>query len=66
MKILLAGATGAIGRPLLAALTGAGHEVVGLTRRPDRVAQIEAAGARGAVCDVSTQRDELLALAHEL
>jgi len=66
VKILLAGATGAIGRPLVPLLTEAGHEVVGLTRRPDRIAQIEAAGARGVVCDVSTERDKLLDLAHDL
>jgi uncharacterized protein (TIGR01777 family) len=33
MKIVLAGATGYIGRPLLAALAAAGHELVVLTRR---------------------------------
>jgi 2-alkyl-3-oxoalkanoate reductase len=52
MKVLLAGATGAIGRPLVRRLAEAGHEVTGLTRRPERVRQIEAAGARGVVCDV--------------
>jgi len=31
MRILLAGATGAIGRPLVRRLVEAGHEVVGLT-----------------------------------
>jgi nucleoside-diphosphate-sugar epimerase len=31
MKVLVAGATGAIGRPLIAALTAARHEVVGMT-----------------------------------
>lgn len=66
MKILLAGATGAIGRPLLPLLTEAGHEVVALTRRPDRIAQIERAGARGVVCDVSAERAKLLDLAHDL
>ena len=52
MKVLLAGATGAIGKPLVRRLVTTGHEVVGLTRREDRVAQIEADGGRGAVCDV--------------
>lgn len=32
MRILLAGATGAIGRPLVRALRDAGHQVIGLTR----------------------------------
>lgn len=52
MRVLLAGATGAIGRPLVRRLVEAGHDVVGLTRRADRVAGLEAAGARGVVCDV--------------
>jgi len=32
MKVLVAGATGAIGKQLLPRLTSAGHEVVGMTR----------------------------------
>ena len=52
MRILLAGATGAIGRPLVRRLAEAGHDVVGLTRRPEKVAEIDAAGAQGVVCDV--------------
>ena len=39
MKVLLAGATGAIGRPLVRLLVDAGHEVVALTRTPDKVAE---------------------------
>lgn len=34
MKIVLAGATGFLGRPLARALAADGHELVGLTRRP--------------------------------
>src|SRR5690242_16311199 len=34
MKVLVAGATGAIGRPLLHDLGGAGHEVFALVRSP--------------------------------
>ena len=52
MRILLAGATGAIGRPLVPKLVAAGHEVTGLTRRPERLAQSEQAGGRGVGCDV--------------
>jgi nucleoside-diphosphate-sugar epimerase len=62
MRILLAGATGAIGRPLVARLVAAGHDVTALTRRPDRVAGLEAAGARGAMCDVR-DRDAVLRIA---
>ena len=52
MKILLAGASGAIGRPLVKRLVEAGHDVVGLTRREDRARHIDEQGARGVVCDV--------------
>ena len=31
MKVLVAGATGAIGRPLVSALMAAGHEVIGMS-----------------------------------
>jgi 2-alkyl-3-oxoalkanoate reductase len=65
MKVLLAGATGAIGRPLTRRLAEAGHEVVGLTRSAGRVAEIEAAGARGVVCDV-IDRKATLAVAEEV
>lgn len=49
MKILLAGATGAIGRPLLPLLTEAGHEVVGTTRSEAKAAGVREAGAEAAV-----------------
>ncbi|MEO3805227.1 NAD(P)-dependent oxidoreductase [Nonomuraea sp. B1E8] len=55
MKVLLAGATGAIGRPLAKALRTAGHEVLALTR--DSGAQVP--GARLVVADV-LNRDDLL------
>jgi nucleoside-diphosphate-sugar epimerase len=52
MRVLVAGATGAIGRPLVRRLVEAGHEVVGLTRRSERARELDAAGAQGVVCDV--------------
>jgi superoxide dismutase, Fe-Mn family len=52
VRIFVAGASGAIGRPLVAQLVAAGHEVTGMTRRPERAEEITAAGARGVVCDV--------------
>ena len=52
MKVFVAGATGAIGRPLVRLLLAAGHEVTGTTRRPDRAAEIRAVGAMAVVCDV--------------
>ena len=45
MKVLIAGATGAIGRPLVATLGSAGHEVIALSRRPSKAL----AGAAGSV-----------------
>src|SRR5919106_1387396 len=36
MKVFVAGASGAIGKPLIRQLVAAGHEVTGTTRRPDR------------------------------
>ena len=64
MKILVAGATGAIGKPLVKRLVEAGHEVTGLTRRAEKVAQLEAQGARGLVCDV-LDRKRVMEIAEE-
>jgi nucleoside-diphosphate-sugar epimerase len=52
MRVFVAGASGALGRPLIPRLVEAGHEVTGMTRSRDRAAEIEAAGAAAAVCDV--------------
>ncbi len=52
MKVFLAGASGALGRPLVKQLVAAGHEVTGMTRREERAAAIREAGARAVVCDV--------------
>jgi nucleoside-diphosphate-sugar epimerase len=52
MKVFVAGASGAIGRPLLRQLVAAGHEVTGMTRREERAEGIRAAGATAVVCDV--------------
>jgi nucleoside-diphosphate-sugar epimerase len=51
MRVFVAGATGAIGRPLVERLVAAGHEVTGITRSESRAELIRAAGATGAVCD---------------
>jgi nucleoside-diphosphate-sugar epimerase len=51
MKVFVAGATGAIGRPLVAQLRGAGHEVVGMTRSQERADALRAAGADAVVAD---------------
>jgi len=52
MKILLAGAGGAIGRRLVPLLRAAGHDVVGTTRSADKAAALRALGAEPAVVDV--------------
>jgi len=51
MKVFVAGASGAIGRPLVRQLVAAGHEVTGMTRREERAEQIRATGAKAVVCD---------------
>ena len=51
MRILLAGATGALGGRLVPQLVGAGHDVIGMTRAPAKAAAIEALGARPVVAD---------------
>lgn len=43
--VFLAGAAGAIGSALVPLLVEAGYTVYGSTRRPERAAQIERAGA---------------------
>jgi nucleoside-diphosphate-sugar epimerase len=52
MNIFVAGATGVIGRPLVALLVRAGHSVTGTTRSADRAGGIAAAGAEPVVVDV--------------
>ncbi len=52
MRVFVAGASGAIGRPLVRQLLAAGHEVTGMTRRQERAEEIRAAGAEAVVCDV--------------
>jgi nucleoside-diphosphate-sugar epimerase len=52
MRVFVAGASGAIGGPLVRRLVAAGHEVTGTTRRPERADEIRAEGATAVVCDV--------------
>ncbi|MDQ3930325.1 MAG: NAD(P)H-binding protein, partial [Chloroflexota bacterium] len=51
MKVFVAGATGALGLPLVRELVSRGHEVTGMTRSKDKVALLEQLGARGVVAD---------------
>jgi nucleoside-diphosphate-sugar epimerase len=52
VKVFVAGASGAIGRPLVRQLVAAGHEVTGTTRREDRAESIRESGAKAVVCDI--------------
>ena len=51
MRILVAGASGVIGSPLVAALIAAGHEVLGTTRRQQHIGRISQLGARVVLMD---------------
>jgi nucleoside-diphosphate-sugar epimerase len=51
MKVFLAGASGAIGRPLVARLLADGHDVVGTTRDEGRARVLREQGAEAVVLD---------------
>ncbi|GAA2810273.1 NAD(P)-dependent oxidoreductase [Kitasatospora sp. CM 4170] len=65
MIVLLAGATGAIGRPLTRLLLAAGHEVLGLARSAEAERVVAGLGARPVRAD-AMDRDGLLAAVHGL
>ena len=52
MKVLVAGATGAMGKQLLPRLAADGHEVVGITRSEAKLDLLRELGATGVVADV--------------
>lgn len=52
MRIVLAGATGVIGRRIVPLLVAEGHRVAGLTRSADRADLLRDLGAEPVVCDV--------------
>ena len=52
MKVLIAGATGVLGRQLVPKLIAAGHEVAGTTRTPAKQAALREAGATPFVVDI--------------
>jgi len=51
MRIFVAGAAGAVGRPLVSALVAAGHSVVGLTRTAMKTDAIRRMGAEPIIAD---------------
>jgi nucleoside-diphosphate-sugar epimerase len=60
MRVFVAGATGALGRHLVAGLVAAGHEVTASTRTPGKVAQLRELGAEPVVVD-GLDRDAVIA-----
>ncbi|HET8971206.1 MAG TPA: NAD-dependent epimerase/dehydratase family protein, partial [Candidatus Nanopelagicales bacterium] len=52
MRIVLAGATGVIGIRMLPLLLAAGHQVLALTRREEKLAALRELGADPLRCDV--------------
>src|SRR5436305_8633447 len=60
MRVLLAGASGAVGTPLTRQLIAAGHEVVGISRSQANAERLRNAGADAVVADV-LDREGLLA-----
>jgi nucleoside-diphosphate-sugar epimerase len=63
MRIMVAGATGALGRQLVPRLVSAGHEVVGMTRSASKSDAIRDLGATPAVADALEPEDVALAVA---
>jgi nucleoside-diphosphate-sugar epimerase len=51
VRVFLAGATGAIGAPLLSLLLADGHQVTGMTRSPHKADALRASGADAVVAD---------------
>ncbi|HEX8983205.1 MAG TPA: NAD(P)H-binding protein, partial [Ktedonobacterales bacterium] len=51
MKVFVAGAYGAIGKPLVTQLVAGGHSVIATTRSAQQVEQIRAMGAEPVVVD---------------
>src|SRR5580692_1612063 len=51
MRVFVAGASGAIGEPLIAELLERGHSVVGMTTSPERAKNLEGQGAEAVIVD---------------
>jgi nucleoside-diphosphate-sugar epimerase len=60
VRVLLAGASGAVGTPLTRQLLAAGHEVVGITRSQTNADRLRTGGVQPVVADVM-DRENLLA-----
>jgi nucleoside-diphosphate-sugar epimerase len=62
MRVLIAGASGALGVPLTRQLVAAGHEVIGLSRTPGNREKLRALGAKPLIADVMDRRALLAAV----
>ena len=51
MRVFVAGASGAIGEPLMAELVKQGHSVVGMTTSEARAKNLEGQGAEAVIVD---------------
>jgi nucleoside-diphosphate-sugar epimerase len=65
MRVLLAGASGAVGTPLTRQLVAAGHQVVGVTRSQANAERLRTGGAEAVVADV-LNREELLSAVRDV
>jgi 2-alkyl-3-oxoalkanoate reductase len=63
MRVLIAGASGTIGLPIVRLLVSWGHDVSGLTRNVDNAARLEAEEAKAIVTDVLDSDDVMRAVA---
>lgn len=59
MKVLVAGATGAIGRPLVSALVAAGHQVIGMSSSENGALRLREIGADGEVANALDEKTVL-------
>lgn len=65
MRVLLVGASGVIGRPLIGFLRAAGHDVIGATRRADNAEMLRALGAEPLILD-AYDRDAVMAAVRDI
>src|SRR5215475_5397461 len=62
MRVLLAGASGAVGTPLTRQLIAAGHQVVGISRSQANAERLRNVGAEAVVADVMDRESLLTAV----
>ncbi|MET0827901.1 MAG: NAD(P)-dependent oxidoreductase, partial [Microbacterium sp.] len=65
MKVIVAGATGAVGRPLVRALRDSGHDVIGITRTSAGASALNAVGATAVIADALDREALVTAFAEQ-